>query len=89
MIFLVIASSFPPEHFWLIVAAYLGGSALISSMAFWASWRFGDSRAWVVGGMLVVGLAAASYHIALLFAGIAAGALLGCSVSLVIARINR
>lgn len=72
-----------------MVAAYLGGSVLISSMAFWASWKFGDSRTWVVGGILVVGLAAASYHFALLFAGIAAGALLGCSVSLVIARINR
>ena len=84
----IIASHFFPDNFWLIIGAILAMAALSIGLSFWAAIRFGGSRMWVVGGMFVGGIGAASWHFAFLPIGVAVGAVVGCVAGIVAAMLE-
>ena len=86
---ILLGSTFFPENFWSIVAAYLGGSALAVGLSFWVTAKIDGRATLVFAGMLAGALVAANQVVGLLVLGAAVGAVCGCVLNVVVWRWNR
>jgi len=71
------------------VGVFLAVAVFVIATSFQAAARFGGSRTWVVGGMFLGGIGAASWYVGLLPVGVAVGVVVGCVASIVMSAFFR
>ena len=82
------AAHFLPRNFLLIAGVYFAVAVVIVSLSLHAATRFGGSRTWVVGGMILGGIGSAALYVGLLPVGVVLGAVAGCLATVAAAMLQ-